>query len=298
MSEEKKKHHSSHSSRFGKYLRTIRYWRSVLPGTGRDYFLLTLAGVDVFFLLFVNSYKEFMHKDIPSYLLVFDLFVILLWVFDLFIRIQKLEDPRKYLRTNWYEVIGIIPFYFLRPFLLLRGVKLAIAFYRIGMSGQNVSEALTREITFRFRDVIVDTIADAVFLHSLERVEEVMLRLDYSQLAKQAFSKHHDQFHGKVNESLQSKFLLGELSRIPFMSEVSRRLGEDIGEMIAEVLETEVMGDIMKDITASILREMADHVKKLPLERITGPSSALPVSDPAVSKPTESEGHSSPEAAT
>ncbi|EQA46956.1 hypothetical protein LEP1GSC050_1186 [Leptospira broomii serovar Hurstbridge str. 5399] len=260
-------------SRIGKIIRTIRYWRSVLPGTGRDYFLLTLASIDVFLLLFVNSYKEFIHRDISAYVLVFDLMVLVLWGLELILKLRQKEDPKKYLKTNWYEIVGIIPFFFLRPFLLLRGVKLAIAFYRFGTSGQNVSEALTREITFRFRDVIVDTIADAVFLHSLERVEEVMLRLDYSQLAKQAFSKHDRQFHNKVNESLQSKFLLGDLSRLPFMSELSRRLGEDIGQMIAEVLETEVMGEIMKDITANILREMTDHVRKLPLERITGTQS-------------------------
>lgn len=77
---------------------------------------------------------------------------------------------------NWYEIIGVVPFYFLRPFLILRGIKLLIAFYKLGQSGQNLSDIVTREITFRFRDVIVDTIADAVFLHSLERVEEVMIR--------------------------------------------------------------------------------------------------------------------------
>ncbi|TGK43903.1 hypothetical protein [Leptospira andrefontaineae] len=263
------------SSKIRNFIRTVKYWRSVLPGTARDYFLLGLATIDVFFLLFVNSYKEFIHKDIPAYVLAFDLFVIFLWGIEVWIKVRQKKDIKKYLRTNWYELIGIVPLYFLRPFLLLRGVKLAIAFYRFGTSGQNVSEVLTREITFRFRDVIVDTIADAVFLHSLERVEEVMLRLDYSQLAKEAISKHNDQLNSKVNESLQSKFLLEELSKIPFMSQISHKLGEDIGRMIAEVLETEVIGDIMKDITANILKEMAEHVKKLPLERITEPKEEI-----------------------
>ncbi len=263
------------TSKIRRFIQTVKYWRSVLPGTAKDYFLLGIAAIDVFFLLFVNSYKEFIHKDIHTYVLAFDFFTILLWGLEVWFQIRKKQDIKKYLRTNWYELVGIVPLYFLRPFLLLRGVKLAIAFYRFGTSGQNVSEALTREITFRFRDVIVDTIADAVFLHSLERVQDVMLRLDYSQLANQAFSKHTEQLNSKVNESLQSKFLLEELSRIPFMSEISKKLGEDIGKMIAEVLETEVMGDIMKDITTNILKEMSEHVKKLPLERITGPSSTI-----------------------
>lgn len=246
-------------------------WLRALPGSGRDLFLLSLAAFDVLLLLIYNSYKEFLPKELYAYVIGFDFFVLLIWGVELITKFRKSKDPGTYFSMNWYEVVGVIPFYFLRPFLLLRGIKILIAFYKLGQSGQNLSDIVTREITFRFRDVIVDTIADAVFLHSLERVEEVMIRLDYSQLAKRAFELHQTQFNAKVNESLQSKFLLGELSRIPFMGEISKRLGEDISTMITDVLENEVTGEIMKQITEAILKEMANHVKKLPIERITRP---------------------------
>lgn len=246
-------------------------WLRALPGSGRDLFLLSFAGFDVLLLLIYNSYKEFLPKELYAYVIGFDFFVLVIWGVELITKFRKSKDPGTYFSMNWYEVVGVIPFYFLRPFLLLRGIKILIAFYKLGQSGQNLSDIVTREITFRFRDVIVDTIADAVFLHSLERVEEVMIRLDYSQLAKRAFEVHQDRFNAKVNESLQSKFLLGELSRIPFMGEISKRLGEDISTMITDVLENEVTGEIMKQITEAILKEMANHVKKLPIERITRP---------------------------
>ncbi len=246
-------------------------WLRALPGSGRDLFLLSLAAFDVLLLLIYNSYKEFLPKELYAYVIGFDFFVLVIWGVELITKFRKSKDPGTYFSMNWYEVVGVIPFYFLRPFLLLRGIKILIAFYKLGQSGQNLSDIVTREITFRFRDVIVDTIADAVFLHSLERVEEVMIRLDYSQLAKRAFELHQTQFNAKVNESLQSKFLLGELSRIPFMGEISKRLGEDISTMITDVLENEVTGEIMKQITEAILKEMANHVKKLPIERITRP---------------------------
>lgn len=246
-------------------------WLRALPGSGRDLFLLSFAGFDVLLLLIYNSYKEFLPKELYAYVIGFDFFVLVIWGVELITKFRKSKDPGTYFSMNWYEVVGVIPFYFLRPFLLLRGIKILIAFYKLGQSGQNLSDIVTREITFRFRDVIVDTIADAVFLHSLERVEEVMIRLNYSQLAKRAFELHQDRFNAKVNESLQSKFLLGELSRIPFMGEISKRLGEDISTMITDVLENEVTGEIMKQITEAILKEMANHVKKLPIERITRP---------------------------
>ncbi|WP_225913569.1 hypothetical protein [Leptospira yasudae] len=257
-------------------------WLKALPGSGRDLFLLSLAALDVLLLLIYNSYKEILPKELYAYMIGFDFFVLVVWVMELITKFRKSKDPSTYFSMNWYEIVGVIPFYFLRPFLLLRGMKILIAFYKLGQSGQNLSDIVTREITFRFRDVIVDTIADAVFLHSLERVEEVMIRLDYSQLAKRAFELHQKEFNAKVNESLQSKFLLGELSRIPFMGEISKRLGEDISSMITEVLENQVTGEIMKQITEAILKEMANHVKRLPIERITRP---LEVESPPQQQP-------------
>ncbi|MGQ2870654.1 hypothetical protein, partial [Leptospira santarosai] len=199
-------------------------WFRALPGSGRDLFLLSAAALDVFLLLTYNSYNEILPKELYVYVIGFDFFVLAVWVMELVSKFRKSKEPGTFFSMNWYEVVGVIPFYFLRPFLLLRGMKILIAFYKLGQSGQNLSDIVTREITFRFRDVIVDTIADAVFLHSLERVEEVMIRLDYSQLAKKAFELHQNQFNIKVNEALKSKFLLGELSRIPFMGEISKRL--------------------------------------------------------------------------
>lgn len=236
-------------------------WLRALPGSGRDVFLLSFAVLDILLLLIYNSYKEILPKELYVYVIGFDFFVLTIWILELIAKFRKSKDPSSYFSMNWYEMIGVVPFYFLRPFLILRGIKLLIAFYKLGQSGQNLSDIVTREITFRFRDVIVDTIADAVFLHSLTRVEEVMIRLDYNELAKRAFELHQDRFHAKVNESLQSKFLLGELSKIPFMGEISKRLGEDISSMITEILENEVTGEIMKQVTEGILKEMANHVK-------------------------------------
>ncbi|WP_000785353.1 hypothetical protein [Leptospira interrogans] len=251
-------------------------WLRALPGSGREVFLLSFAVLDILLLLIYNSYKEILPKELYVYVIGFDFFVLTIWILELVSKFRKSKDPSSYFSMNWYEIIGVVPFYFLRPFLILRGIKLLIAFYKLGQSGQNLSDIVTREITFRFRDVIVDTIADAVFLHSLERVEEVMIRLDYNGLAKKAFELHQDRFHAKVNESLQSKFLLGELSKIPFMGEISKRLGEDISSMITEILENEVTGEIMKQVTEGILKEMENHVKKLPIERITKPLETEP----------------------
>lgn len=243
-----------------------------LPGRPLDYNLLLLAAIDILFLFFSNSYSVFLPKEINTFILLFDISTILIWGMDFLLRIRKEDTKQKkyrYLLTHWYEVAGLVPFQVLRPLLLLRGLKLAIAFYKFGKADEEISKALTREITFKFRDIIVDTIADAVFLQSLKRVEEVMVRLNYSELAREAFRKYEKDLNEAVKWSLQNKTTIGELSKLPFMGNIVHTASDDMSKIISEIMETEVFGNIMKEITKGILKEMYERVQKLDIERIT-----------------------------
>ncbi|MCX7810452.1 MAG: hypothetical protein N2247_06030 [Leptospiraceae bacterium] len=249
-----------------------KYFKN-LPGRSADYDLLLIAFIDIVLLMIINTYGVFLQKQYNFFVYGLDIMVILIWGIDLSLRVRKQlteEKKRYYLLTHWYEVIGVIPIPLFRPFLLLRGVKLAIAFYKLEKSGEEISKTLTREITFRFRDIIVDTIADAVFLQSLKRVEEVMIRLNYAELAKHAFKKYEKELTEVVKNSLYSTTMMGELSKVPFMKGFVNYAGEEISKVISEIMETEVFGNIMKEITKGILEEMYQRVQKLDVERITG----------------------------
>ncbi len=249
--------------------RSIRQTLSLLPGRRWDYFLLSLVVIDTLLLLLRGSYDVFLDRRVSLGLIGFDFFVLTLWGIDFLRKLWKEEDRWKFITRNWYEVVGLVPIVMLRPFLLLRGLKLGIAFYKLGKASENVSQSLTREITFRFRDIIVDTIADAVFLQSLGRVEEVMSRLNYAELARKAFQNHQEELDALVKDSLHSKSMMGELSRVPFMDGFINRIGTDVSKIISEVLEAEVAGSIMKEITRGILAEMHERVRQLDVERIT-----------------------------
>jgi len=249
-----------------------KYFKN-LPGRSADYNLLLIAFIDIVLLMIINTYGVFLQKQYNFFVYGLDIMVILIWGIDLSLRVRKQlteEKKRYYLLTHWYEVIGVIPIPLFRPFLLLRGVKLAIAFYKLEKSGEEISKTLTREITFRFRDIIVDTIADAVFLQSLKRVEEVMIRLNYAELAKHVFKKYEKELTEVVKNSLYSTTMMGELSKVPFMKGFVNYAGEEISKVISEIMETEVFGNIMKEITKGILEEMYQRVQKLDVERITG----------------------------
>ena len=250
-----------------------RWFRfSPLPGRKRDYYLLFFAFVDIVITQLLQTFDVVFDPRARYFAIGFDVFVMTLWGFDLIGRTLSQENRIDYLKRHWYEVLGVVPFQILRFFLLLRGAKLAIVYYKMGRADEQFSRSITRELTFRFRDVIVDTIADAVFLQSLRRVEEVMSRLNYAELAKNAFQNHQTDLNNAVKASLLSKGMMGELARLPFMHGYIERVGDDVSTVISEVLESEVSGEIMKEITRGILAAMYERVQRLDLERITGSS--------------------------
>ncbi len=250
--------------------RTWRDWIRLIPARKVDYLLLVLLAVDLAAILFHDSYRDLLPEGSMTYVRYFDFSFIGLWSIDLIVRLRKQEDRWKYLRAHWYEAAGLFPLQPLRFLLVLRAAKIAIAYFRLLRSDRDVGQIVVEEITFRFRDIFVDTISDAVFLRSLERVDEVMARLDYETLARAAFQKHQKAMQKAVHDSIQSKSIIGDMAKIPLMGSVVNRLGEDVSKIIIEVLETEVTGHIMKDITAGILDAMNERVKLLDLERLTG----------------------------
>jgi hypothetical protein len=254
----------------GKKGRPWRHFFRELPGKTSDYALLFLAALDILLLVALDWYGKFLIEKATLAIIAFDFFVLTIWLLDLVLRLRRSKNRLEFVKTHWYEFAGLVPIPGFRLLLLLRAAKLVIAFYKLGRSEQRFSRLITRDITFRFRDIIVDTIADAVFLQSLGRVEEVMSRLDYGKVASHAFEQKKPELEEIVTRSLAEKSMVGELSKIPMMGGFVSRLGKDVTGVIIEVMETEAVGTIFKDIIQQILHDMSDRVKVLDVERLTG----------------------------
>jgi len=248
----------------------LRDWFRIIPARKTDYFLLGFLMVDLTAILIWLSYRDLLPEWTFQYFRYFDFGLIGLWSLDLFLRSRRQAEPLRYISAHWYEALGLIPLQPFRFLLILRAAKIGIAFVRLLRSDREVGQLVVEEITFRFRDIFVDTISDAVFLRSLERVQEVMDRLDYVALARGAFQKHQEPMMKAVHSSIHSKSMVGELSKVPLMGSFVNRLGEDVSKIIIEVLETEVTGNIVKDMTTAILSQMGERVRLLDLERLTG----------------------------
>lgn len=249
-----------------------RYFFSRIPGTKKDHFFLTIVLIDLFFFLLISSYGSFFPDTVLLGFLIYDFIVVTIWGVNLVHRYRTFDNKFDFVQSYWYEILGVLPFNFFRPFLLLRALKNWIAYIKLFGNEKDVSKLNTVELTFRFRDIILDSISDAVFLRSLDRVEEVMVQLDYSSLSKSIIEKYEEELLYELNQSMKSKEIVGALARIPLLNKISQQMSEDFATVFKEVLETEVMGNIMKEFTRAIMSQMASRVKNMESARIVGES--------------------------
>ncbi len=247
----------------------FRFFKRI-PGSGKDKFLLALVLIDLFFFMVENSFRAILSRDILLFFLGFDILVVVIWGVDLFRRFSRYEDKVNFFFTYWYEILGVLPFNFFRPFLLLRAIKIYLAYIKLFGKEKDIAKLNTKEITYKFRDMFIDTISDAVFLKSLDRVEEVMIRLDYAKLSKAIIERYEKELLEEFNRSMKTKEAAGAMARMPLFENFARQISEDYAKVFKEMLETEVMGKILKDFTTEIMSRMENQVKNLDVKRIVG----------------------------
>ena len=156
----------------------IKEWTQFLPISKREYFKHIILILDCTFILFRVSYESFLTISINLSIYIFDILVYSYWAYDIYHKIRSSENSLGYIKNRIYYILGLFPFPIFRLFLLISTLKQGIIIYKYIKRGEkDQSLYIDRELNFTFFDFFIDTISDAIFLRSLERVDEVMSRL-------------------------------------------------------------------------------------------------------------------------
>jgi hypothetical protein len=247
----------------------IKEWTQFLPISKREYFKHIILILDCTFILFRVSYESFLTIGINLSIYIFDILVYSYWAYDIYHKMKSSEDSLGYIKNRIYYILGLFPFPIFRLFLLISTLKQGIIIYKYIKRGEkDQSLYIDRELNFTFFDFFIDTISDAIFLRSLERVDEVMSRLELVKISKEIITTHKPSIQKVVRDSMSTKTSIGKINSIPIFSGIADQISIDVTNMMIETLENEIMSKIAKELNTYILREMERHVKELDLDRI------------------------------
>ena len=93
--------------------------------------------------------------------------------------------------------------------------------------------------------------------------------MDFQDLTKDILAKNKQDLGRVVKESFESKNFVKRINTLPFMTEVTGRVSDEITEVLLETLSTKVVGSMLKEVNLRLLHVMDDRVRKLSLDRIT-----------------------------
>jgi len=253
----------------------IKFWIHLFPASKRDYFLFFLTLLDVVLLEVNNTFKVFLNPYFITGVVIFDFLVIFIWFLDFRKRYKNHENKLEYISINWYEIVGILPFSVLRPFLFLRAVKMGIAAFKLANANIDPNKLKTREVYIKFSEVFIDTISDKVFLQSIDRVRDVMRRLEYDKLVDTIFTSYEKEIQSSVREALYQKTSLKDLTKLPFFNMIEGKLSAEITSSMKDLMKSEIIAEVARAITSEILDQMEKRVTMLDAERITGKEFSL-----------------------
>lgn len=162
----------------------------------------------------------------------------------------------RYLRRNWYELLGMIPVQ--HPLLRsLRLLRIVILLARFGMAADRAfGDEFTYRVVSRFKRGIVDSIRGAVTLAVIEEIESVLVRGTYTRNLRRVLQENQLELRAMVMEKLRQDKHAGRLSKLPFYNDIVQSVIDGVMRMGEEFLRDPRTDELVADLLRENLQQI------------------------------------------
>jgi voltage-gated potassium channel len=170
----------------------------------------------------------------------------------------------RYLRHNWYEVLGMIPVQhpLLRAFRLFRIVRIVVVLARVGRAADRaLGDGYTYRLVNRLRNAIVESISGAVTVAVLDEVQAVMSRGHYAQNIARAMQENQQELRAMIAQKLAEDRQAGRLARLPFARELTESVIDTALRVVEEVLKDPRTDELISDMLRENLLQIRASVQ-------------------------------------
>lgn len=171
---------------------------------------------------------------------------------------------RDYVKRNWYEVLGMIPFQHpaLRAFRLFRAIRIVILLARFGRAADRaLGDEFTYRLVNRFKNAIVESISSAVTVAVLDEVQDVLAKGHYARNIARALEDNQPQLRAMIAEKLRDDPQAGRLSRLPFAKDISEAVIDTVLRLVEQVLNDPRTDELINDMLRENLLQIRASVE-------------------------------------
>lgn len=170
----------------------------------------------------------------------------------------------KYVKRNWYELLGMIPLQHpaIRGFRLFRMLRILILLSRFGRAADRaLGDEFTYRLVRRFKNVIVESISSAVTVAMLDEVQDVLKKGRFAQNLSHALTENQPELRAMIAEKLRDDPQAGRLSRLPFARDITESVIDAVLRVVEQVLQDPRTDELISDMLRQNLLQIRASVE-------------------------------------
>lgn len=173
----------------------------------------------------------------------------------------------RFLRTYWYEVIGMVPLSdpAFRSFRLLRVV---VILARLGRAADRTfGDRATAYVVGRFADTIVGVVRQPVTVAVLDEVIAVIQTGNYTRHIATAIDENRTELDALILDLIRRDQATGKLKYVPFHDDIVRLVADTVFRIAEGALEDERVHELISDAIRESATELRANVRaRMPAE--------------------------------
>lgn len=224
------------------------------PVTAVDWLMLLLAVVSVALLSWITFFE--VAPTTERRVIIADYVVCGVFAVEFGWRWRRSGMGWQFLRSYWYEIIGMIPLSHpaFRSFRLLR---IVIILARLGRAvDRALGDRATAYFVSRFSDTIVEIIRKPVTVAVLDEVIAVIQTGKYADHVAGALERNRSELDDLVVDLIRKNQRTGRLKFVPFHDDVVRLVSDTVVAIVADGLQDprthELFADAISDSAAQL----------------------------------------------
>ncbi|MDN5744829.1 MAG: ion transporter [Nocardioidaceae bacterium] len=233
------------------------------PTTALDWFMLLLALGSVAVLVWITFWdvSTQTHQAVvrADYVICGVFAVEFVW------RWRRSGMGWSFLRTYWYEVLGMIPLSnpAFRSFRLLR---IVVIFARLGRAADRAfGDQMTAYVVGKFTNTIVEVIRRPVTVAVLDEVIAVVQTGNYAEHVAAAIEENRSELDALILELIREDQTTRHLRLVPFHDEIVR----SVSDTVLRIIHTGLYDPRVHELISDAIRESAVHLRANVREQMT-----------------------------
>lgn len=227
-----------------------------------DWLMMVLAVVSVGLLV----YRAFLDPpaDVAEIIVRVDWGFCAVFLVEFLWRWRATGFQARFLRVNWYDVVGMVPVAHLafRSFRLLRAVRIIVVLTRLSRPvHRSVGEELAHRALGRFGGALIDPVVELIkkplTVAVLDEVVSVLRTGHYARNISAALEENRAEIRAMVLEKIKHDRQAGRLSILPFHDEVLGTVTDTVLRVFLEILADPRTDELISDM----LRENIDQIR-------------------------------------